>query len=95
MMAHNDRKEYMQSTYDRYNILSDKQLDGIVYSNRCSDCSKWMTKSCPREQPGTGKRWGFSQGPSAEAWPCQLFNPNWQFEIALECQLMRKLSHDL
>lgn len=31
----------------------------------CGDCEKWMkSRECPRERPGTGKRAGFSVGPS-------------------------------
>lgn len=90
-----DRKDYMQSAYEKYLNMTAKQLDALVYSKRCGECSKWMTKSCPVERPGTGKMQGYSQGPSSEAYPCKSFEPNQQFKIALECQLMRKLSHDL
>jgi hypothetical protein len=32
---------------------------------RCGNCQKWMkSRDCPRERPGTGKRSGFSVGPS-------------------------------
>ena len=31
----------------------------------CGDCDKWMISSeCPRERPGTGKRSGYSTGPT-------------------------------
>ena len=37
----------------------------------CGDCEKWMCSSlCPREQPGTGKRAGYSVGPSMSAPIC-------------------------
>jgi hypothetical protein len=37
----------------------------------CGDCDKWMKSSeCPRERPGTGKRSGYSVGPSCGAPVC-------------------------
>jgi hypothetical protein len=46
---------------------------------------------CPRETPGTGKRSGYSVGPSSEDFPCKSFVPNFDFDIALQVQTMKKL----
>jgi hypothetical protein len=41
---------------------------------RCGDCYLWMkSRECPREKPGTGKRSGYSVGPSCEDHICNKF----------------------
>ncbi len=40
----------------------------------CGDCEKWMkSRECPREQPGTGKRSGYSVGPSMNGAICNAY----------------------
>lgn len=40
----------------------------------CGDCDKWMkSRECPREQPGTDKRSGYSVGPSMSAPICNAY----------------------
>ena len=56
---------------------------------KCGDCSKWMTRRCPRE---TGAGWsGRSTGPSMNAYPCYDFEPNANFAAMLEVMVMKKL----
>jgi hypothetical protein len=41
----------------------------------CGDCEKWMKSSeCPRERPGTGKRAGYSVGPSMSDRICEAYD---------------------
>lgn len=41
---------------------------------QCGDCYKWMhSRECPRERPGTGKRSGYSVGPSMSEPICNQF----------------------
>lgn len=87
-----DLEAYIQNIYDRYTEWKDRDLNVYIAGKRCKNCSMWMHSSeCPREEPGTGKRSGYSVGPHSESLPCKSFTPNLDFNIACEVQLMKKL----
>jgi hypothetical protein len=63
---------------------------------RCGDCANWMTKSCPKERPGTGKRSGYSVGPSCNDSICSKFAlKDWSRALRAELQdALKKLEEE-
>lgn len=58
----------------------------------CGSCDKWMKSSkCPRERPGTGKRSGYSVGPSMNDISCNQFIESNSAEV-LRKELTEKLN---
>jgi|TARA_R110000850_G_scaffold246304_1_gene371193 hypothetical protein len=76
----------------RLQAMTSYEIDRYVNSKRCSNCDLWMKSSlCPREKPGVGERSGYSVGPSAREHTCSSFVPNFDYDTALQVQVMKKL----
>jgi hypothetical protein len=87
-----DLDAYIDSIFERFADMPDRKLNNYIAGKRCGQCDLWKISSmCPRETPGTGKRSGYSVGPSSEDFPCKSFVPNFDFDIALQVQTMKKL----
>lgn len=65
-----DRLSRLSQLNHRARVLSE-QVRRIL--NECGSCQLWMTNSCPRERPGTGKQSGYSVGPSCRDAICGEF----------------------
>jgi hypothetical protein len=83
---------YEASVFTRFQAMTSREIDRYVSSKRCGNCDLWMKSSmCPQEKPGTGKRSGYSVGPSAREYTCSSFVPNFNYDAALQVQVMKKL----
>jgi hypothetical protein len=83
--------DYKAKEMARWQEKSLRAITTYVNSKRCGNCDLWNTKRCPHEHPGTGKRSGYSVGPSSDGRTCNLFVPNFAYDIALQVQVMKKL----
>jgi hypothetical protein len=87
----NDPTAYSESVFERFTDMPVRKLDAYIGGKRCGQCDLWMkSRMCPSETPSTRNR-GYHVGPSSETWPCKSFVPNFDFDIALQVQTMKKL----
>jgi hypothetical protein len=84
--------DYKAEEIARWQEKSLREITTYVNSKRCGNCDLWnKSRMCPLEKPGTGKRSGYSVGPSSASPTCSSFVPDFEYDIALQVQTMKKL----
>lgn len=93
-MDDQEREELMAWARNReleyYTSMTQRDLDLHIARKSCGNCYNWnKSRMCPKEY-NVG---GFSRGPNSTSAPCGEFTPDFDFNIALEVQVMKKMQN--